>query len=118
MSKFQFVAEATITIGIEVEAASLLEAMGRAREAGVQKLCHHCTTSREGTWSVDGDPKATVLVDLLVDGETQENFGEIAAAWAGEGHKCPTAPLGRCVYDAEDVAHDDCIYCHEPYERK
>lgn len=34
-------------------------------------------------------------------------------------HECETSPTGECVYDEdEDPAHDDCIFCHAPYERK
>ena len=32
---------------------------------------------------------------------------------------CVWSPIGMCVYNVEkDPAKDDCIYCHEPYERK
>ena len=33
--------------------------------------------------------------------------------------ECPTSPIGVCIYDADaDECLDDCIYCHEPSERK
>jgi len=33
--------------------------------------------------------------------------------------ECSTSPVGYCVYDiVEDPAHDDCIFCHDPEERK
>ena len=33
--------------------------------------------------------------------------------------KCKENALGYCVYDiVEDPTHDDCIFCHEPEERK
>lgn len=32
---------------------------------------------------------------------------------------CPKSPTGHCVYHPEtDGALDDCIYCHQPDERK
>ena len=32
---------------------------------------------------------------------------------------CDKSPLGLCVYDkVNDPALDDCIFCHEPHERK
>jgi hypothetical protein len=35
------------------------------------------------------------------------------------GWPCPTSPVETCVYDDDtDPAHDQCIYCHNPYERK
>jgi hypothetical protein len=23
-----------------------------------------------------------------------------------------------CVYDDDDVSHDNCLFCHDPYEQK
>jgi len=35
------------------------------------------------------------------------------------GWNCLESPIGCCLYnDAEDPAHDDCLFCHEPEERK
>lgn len=32
---------------------------------------------------------------------------------------CPKSPIGLCVYKPiEDKAWDNCIFCHEPHERK
>lgn len=32
---------------------------------------------------------------------------------------CNQSPIGTCVYNhMKDLAHDDCIFCHEPEERK
>ena len=32
---------------------------------------------------------------------------------------CPDSPYGLCTYDHyEDPLHDNCIFCHEPSERK
>ncbi len=122
MPKYQFTAAVTISVSLDIEAASILEAMDLAREAPMHKLCHHCASAHAGQWSaseLDADPESSELVDLFVDGKRPENYCEIKAAWACEGHECPTAPLGRCVYDEdEDPANDDCIHCHQPYERK
>jgi hypothetical protein len=33
--------------------------------------------------------------------------------------ECKESPLGFCVYNPEeDPCHDDCLYCHDPEERK
>ena len=33
--------------------------------------------------------------------------------------ECPTSPVGFCIYDVDaDDCMDDCLYCHEPSERK
>ena len=38
----------------------------------------------------------------------------IGLAW-----ECEDSPTGHCVYDEDtDRAHDDCIFCHGPEERK
>jgi hypothetical protein len=35
------------------------------------------------------------------------------------GWECATSPTGYCVYNEEiDPASDDCVYCHQPEERK
>ena len=32
--------------------------------------------------------------------------------------ECPDSPISICIYEPSDVMCDDCIICHEPYERK
>jgi hypothetical protein len=37
----------------------------------------------------------------------------------GDFWECPESPTGFCVYDQyEDPAHDSCIFCGDPAERK
>jgi hypothetical protein len=37
----------------------------------------------------------------------------------GDYWECPESPTGHCVYDRyEDPAHDNCIFCGDPEERK
>lgn len=32
---------------------------------------------------------------------------------------CPESPTGKCVYfSLSDPCHDDCLFCHDPEERK
>lgn len=34
-------------------------------------------------------------------------------------HKCMQSPIELCVYDdMNDAAWDECIFCHDPHERK
>ena len=34
-------------------------------------------------------------------------------------HACPTSPIGVCAYDGDDdPSRDDCLFCHDPDERK
>lgn len=41
-------------------------------------------------------------------------YQEVSREW-----KCPAGPVGYCVYDIiADPARDDCLFCHEPEERK
>lgn len=33
--------------------------------------------------------------------------------------ECPDSPFGTCAYHRfEDKAWDNCLFCHDPYERK
>ena len=49
--------------------------------------------------------------------ETLEGGGfchYIGTAW-----DCEKSPIGLCVYDSmKDRAHDHCVFCHGPEERK
>lgn len=33
-------------------------------------------------------------------------------------HVCYGSPIGVCVYDADDLNCDTCLFCHDPQERK
>lgn len=36
-----------------------------------------------------------------------------------ETWECEKSPVGTCVYnDRKDPMHDDCLFCHDPEERK
>lgn len=41
---------------------------------------------------------------------------DIDNVWVPYIHACPSSPIGTCVYNSWDT--DDCVFCHEPYERK
>lgn len=41
---------------------------------------------------------------------------EAAGIWIGNW-KCDN-PIGLCVYDWDDGIGDNCLFCHEPDERK
>lgn len=38
----------------------------------------------------------------------------------GDDWDCPSSPTGKCAYDRENDPGDcdDCIFCHQPEERK
>jgi len=41
-------------------------------------------------------------------------FKTIGTFW-----KCEKSPFGLCMYDnVKDRVHDNCLFCHEPEERK
>jgi hypothetical protein len=74
MSKYGFLIEATISMGIDVEADSLEEAIEQAQKASVMSLCHQCAHGEEGAWNTSGeldcgDPGTAVLVAVYCDGE-------------------------------------------------
>jgi hypothetical protein len=54
--------------------------------------------------------KATIIADL---GLAQNiHLLDLAIGYC-------TGKYGTCIYDdMEDSAHDDCLICHQPYERK
>ncbi|KQO98155.1 hypothetical protein [Leifsonia sp. Leaf264] len=73
--------------------------------------------------------EAFAVVRAYLEQERQFT-GQITALIAGElgipkrdvvlgHHECPTSPTRQCVYnDADDSYWDDCVYCHQPSERK
>jgi hypothetical protein len=51
------------------------------------------------------------LVELV---NLPDGHGMIIGNW-----ECPTSPIGFCIYDIDaDNGIEDCLYCHEPSERK
>jgi len=53
-----------------------------------------------------------IVTSCMAEGEGQ--WYAIDTFWG-----CPSSPFGWCAYHIiEDRAHDNCIYCHEPQERK
>ena len=73
MKKYTFVAEATISLSVDVTASCLLEAIDKAQSASVMSLCHQCAGNHHGEWSTSGeldcDPSGMTLVATYVDGE-------------------------------------------------
>lgn len=86
--KYVLIVKAEVSLAIEVEADDLDAALGLARDAGPQNLCHQCASAKEGTWclgEIDCDPSACELVDLHVaDGSGEALFKVAAQKWAAE----------------------------------
>ena len=82
--RFGFVVEATISLGIEVEADTLDEAIAKAQCAPMRGLCHQCAASTRNEWSTSGeldcDPASSPLVDFFANGQ-QGGFDEAVEAW-------------------------------------
>src|SRR6187397_2356805 len=59
------------------------------------------------------------VLDLLkraCPGVGHPSFNRISASWNWE---CEASPVGVCVYnELDDPAHDYCLYCEGPEERK
>lgn len=52
-----------------------------------------------------------ILTDLGLSDKPQQEFSLSFLSCTGK--------YGACIYDnEEDISHDDCLVCHEPYERK
>ena len=60
--------------------------------------------------------EALWAVEEILDKHLGHNQGQ----WHKVGEwDCKKSPVGLCVYHHfKDPAHDGCIYCHEPNERK
>ena len=79
--KYTFVVAAEFSLQVDVEAASLEEAVDAARAASVMSLCHQCARGEVGEWSTSGEldtcPAEADLVeaycdDQVVTSEAQE----------------------------------------------
>ncbi len=63
----------------------------------------------------DLNEQALVYVQLHVDSDIKEVYID-PSFW---GWDCPTSPFNKCVYNSvDDPCLDDCLFCHQPYERK
>lgn len=73
MAKYQFVVEATITMGTDVEADTLEQAIEIAKGRCTMSLCYECAHGEEGCWNtsgeLDADPENSKLVAASVDGK-------------------------------------------------
>ena len=61
------------------------------------------------------------LLEVKIHGIARKEIPEINSLFhtISRFWKCPKSPIGLCVYDdCEDQYHDECIFCHEPEERK
>ena len=69
----------------------------------------------------DGISSIQKQVNKLVATVVEKDFPKIAAddIHCPFNHECEKSPFGWCVYNKlDDPAADNCLYCHEPYERK
>jgi len=60
--------------------------------------------------------KAQIELKQLVNEHLPDNgmFHVVSDFW-----DCPDSPFGLCSYhNIEDPAHDSCVFCGEPFERK
>lgn len=89
--KYIFVVNATVSLGVEVEAGSLGEALDAAKAADVQSLCHRCSGPEPGEWGLSGEidcgsPTECELVDASVDGQETvgDEFIALARRWEND----------------------------------
>lgn len=86
--KYRFVVKATISLGIEVDAASLEEAIELAQSKGVQGLCHQCAKGAPNEWTTSGEldcgpPGDCELVDIHTD-DTAATYACAEELWSDE----------------------------------
>jgi hypothetical protein len=87
------------------------------------EVSQHCTRSDEDLGGhgceceraqAEEDKREKVLAKLKQDGRDPPVDLRLGSHW-----DCPESPTGECAYDAdEDPCLDDCLFCHEPDERK
>jgi hypothetical protein len=81
---YTFVIEATISMSVEVEASSLLDAAKQAQNASVMSLCHQCARGDDGAWNTSGeldcDPSSSTVVAAYCDGE-ELDMTEVEELW-------------------------------------
>lgn len=87
MPRYTFIINTTISLGCEVEAATLADAVAAAHEAPIRSLCHHCAASELDEWSVGGDldgdaPSNCELVDFHT--EEESSYEDALLLWSGE----------------------------------
>lgn len=79
--------------------------------------------------TLGGDLKETIeVITAEIDNLTLVRTELIKKAWPEFDFlvhrvtmfwECPTSPIGYCVYNGvEDRAFDNCLFCHDPHERK
>ncbi len=90
MARYTFVVNAVISMHVDVDAATMAEAIEEAKAASVMTLCHQCANGDKGCWNTSGEldtePASAELVGVLVDGEmvTACELLDVGARWAGE----------------------------------
>lgn len=72
-AEYTFVVAAEITLNVTVSAASLEDAVDKAKAASVMSLCHQCSRGEDDEWSTSGEldttPAEAELVEALRNNE-------------------------------------------------
>ena len=90
----------------------------RALHDRVMKLMTQVIYLAERSSLLPGDEIDRLYEELVAMMETRTGIG------GGNlsvliGRECQSSPCGYCAYNIlEDPVQDNCIFCHEPYERK
>lgn len=62
MTRYRVCGEMTISVYVEVNAASENEAKRIARQAPIMSLCHQCAQGEDDSWSTSGELDGTVRI--------------------------------------------------------
>lgn len=65
--KYTFIVAAEITFNVTVSAATLEDAVDKAKAASVMSLCHQCSHGADDEWSTSGELDATPAEAELVE---------------------------------------------------
>jgi hypothetical protein len=91
MNKYLFTVQATISLLVEVEAESVAEAVEKAQEAPVMRLCHKCADGQprgeDAQWRTSGeldcgDPAGFKLINVHTFHPS--DFEQVKKLWEGD----------------------------------
>lgn len=84
------------------------------------------TAELSGETSEDVERQAKEFQARVISGEVPTKLYDVELSFEGTQEEyvvsdywtCRQSPINRCEYDPDDSAHDDCVHCGEPEERK
>jgi hypothetical protein len=95
-----------------VEKHNKAKAAFKAKKEEWEKVCKEQARALRETMGVNELSIEVGSLEVSI-AEKYNLLDKLRGSW-----ECPNSPLGKCFYEQDDGAMDDCIFCHEPDERK